>query len=52
MYKRKKYFDGTLSGIIIRKSDRAQIPPNPANKDYADYLEWLKIDGNEPEEAD
>ena len=37
---------------IIRKEDNAAIPFDPANTDYAEYLEWLKIDGNVPEEAD
>ena len=28
------------------------IPYDPENTDYQLYLEWLKIDGNVPEEAD
>tara|TARA_Y100001963_G_C6760802_1_gene439384 strand:+ start:1834 stop:2019 length:186 start_codon:yes stop_codon:yes gene_type:complete len=43
---------GTDIKRIIRKSDGAQIPFDPENTDYQEYLEWLKIDGNVPEEAD
>ena len=50
-YKRKKYLDGTLSGIIIRKSDQAQIPPNPSNTDYQEYLKWVE-EGNTADPAD
>ena len=38
--------------IIIRKSDNASIPKNLENKDYQEYLEWAKIDGNTIEDAD
>tara|TARA_R100001082_G_scaffold101925_1_gene71703 strand:- start:117 stop:302 length:186 start_codon:yes stop_codon:yes gene_type:complete len=37
---------------IIRKEDGAQIPFDTENTAYQEYLEWLKIDGNEPEAAD
>lgn len=33
---------------IIRLSDNANIPADPSNRDYADYLEWL-AEGNTPE---
>jgi hypothetical protein len=36
---------------IKRLSDNAFIPFDPANRDYAKYLEWL-AEGNEPLPAD
>ena len=32
----------TTSTSIIRIADGASIPNDPANKDYAEYLEWRK----------
>lgn len=40
----------TKSASIIRISDNASIPADPANADYRDYLEWLAA-GNTPEPA-
>jgi hypothetical protein len=35
---------------ILRLEDRAFIPPDPANRDYAEYLAWLE-EGNVPDPA-
>jgi hypothetical protein len=37
----------TTSATILRTSDGAWIPPDPANTDYATYLAWLEA-GNTP----
>ena len=43
------------NGIIRRIEDGAHIPPDPANSDYAEYLEWAKTntapDATEPSTA-
>jgi len=41
----------TEGNTIIRKTDNAAIPKDPANSDYQEYLEWVEK-GNTPEEAD
>lgn len=38
----------TSGDTILRLSDHAFIPPNPANNDYIAYLAWLE-EGNTPE---
>ncbi len=40
----------TSGDTIQRLADNAFIPPDPANRDYAEYLAWLD-EGNEPEPA-
>ena len=51
MYKLLNRFDWatqeTKTVSIIRLSDNAFIPMDPANTDYQKYLEWL-AEGNEP----
>ena len=42
---------GQPAQCIKRLSDNAFIPFDPANTDYAEYLEWL-AEGNEPLPAD
>ena len=42
----------TNSTSITRLSDSASIPADPANTDYAAYLEWLADENNIPEPAD
>ena len=36
---------------ILRIEDNASIPNDPANSDYAEYLEWVE-EGNTPTPAD
>ena len=52
MYKQIKTSCGEInSNIILRISDNAFIPADPANTDYQAYLTWLG-EGNTPELAD
>lgn len=40
----------TQGNTILRLSDNAFIPPDPANTDYQTYLAWLE-EGNTPDPA-
>ena len=40
----------TTGDTILRTSDGAFIPPDPANTDYAAYLQWVE-QGGTPEPA-
>ena len=51
MYKELKSFDGSVQAMILRTTDNAFIPFDPANTDYQAYLQWL-AEGNEPEPAE
>ena len=33
------------NGPVIRTADGAHIPPDPANRDYAEYLAWKEAGG-------
>ena len=49
MYKLYKSVFG--NEMVIRLSDNAYIPFDPANTDYQEYLKWV-AEGNTPEPAD
>ena len=40
----------TSGEAILRLSDQAFVPPDPGNRDYREYLDWLDA-GNTPEPA-
>lgn len=46
MYK-KINFKGIEQHMVLRTSDGAFIPFDPANTDYQEYLKWVAA-GNEP----
>ena len=51
MYKLIKPMNEVAPQLVIRTADSAFIPFDPANTDYAKYLEWL-AEGNTPLPAD
>ena len=50
MYKLISQRDGSV-GSVKRTLDGAQIPFDPDNTDYQEYLKWV-AEGNTPEPAD
>jgi len=51
MYKATINTFGGNPVCVVRTSDGACIPFDPANTDYQTYLKWLE-EGNTPEPAD
>jgi hypothetical protein len=52
MYKLvKNQATGQMLDQVLRLSDNANIPFDPANTDYQEYLKWL-AEGNTPQEAE
>jgi len=47
MYKQYKTFHDKIAQGVIRTSDGAFIPFDPANTDYQAYLKWV-AEGNTP----
>ena len=51
VYKLQKDIDGSVNSVNTRVGNATiSIPFDPANTDYAEYLEWAKT--NTAEEAD
>ena len=50
-YKHLKDLQGNTGKYILRKEDYLNIPFDPENTDYQEYLEWV-AEGNTAEAAD
>lgn len=37
--------DPMTGGVVIRTEDGANIPSDPGNRDYAEYLKWVEAGG-------
>jgi hypothetical protein len=37
--------DPATGGVIIRTEDGASIPPDPTNRDYVEYQQWVEGGG-------
>ena len=51
MYKQYLNTEGSIANAIIRLSDMACIPFDPANQDFVEYNKWLS-EGGVPLTAD
>jgi hypothetical protein len=52
MYKQIKHLiTNEVANVVLRTTDGAYIPFDPANTDYQEYLKWV-AEGNEPLPAD
>ena len=51
MYKQSNDPNKTVQVSVVRLSDGASIPFDPANTDYQAYLAWV-AEGNEPSPPD
>jgi hypothetical protein len=40
-----------ITNIGVRRADGAEIPSDPGNRDWQEYLKWLAL-GNTPQPAD
>ena len=51
MYKQIKDQYSNMFCGVVKLNDNSNIPNDPQNRDYAEYLEWVAA-GNEPLPAD